>query len=213
MRFSQFPRGALALAGVLTVAIALAPLAVHADEGWVITSFDATYAINPDGTVDATEDIRVDFGTQQHHGIFRDIPVEYAYDEANNRLIRLTDIRVDDGASPHQIDVSDNGINLRIRIGDPDVLVSGAQRYRIRYTINRGLNPFPGHDEFYWNVTGNEWPVRIAATSARVTVPAPGIQRVACYQGPIGSTLDCDSSVSDASSDQAANGLSARQRA
>ncbi len=168
----------------------------HADEGWVIKSFEAVYTINEDGTVTATEDIRVDFGSLQKHGIFRDIPVEYAYDEDNNRLIHLTGITVDDGEQPHQFEVLSNGINTRVKIGDPDVLISGPQRYRIQYTINRGLNPFDDHDEFYWNVTGNDWPVRIESAYATVTVANPAVQRIACYEGPLGSTRTCASSDS-----------------
>jgi len=196
---------ALALGFVVLLALSRGTSA-QVDEGWTISSFDAIYTINADGTVDAVEDIRADFGAQQHHGIFRDIPIEYAYDDANNRLIRLTGIRVDDGQDPQQIDVSDNGTNLRIRIGDPDVLVTGQQRYRISYTINGGLNPFDDHDEFYWNVTGNDWPVAIERSSARVTVPAPGVQNVACYQGRTGSVLACEGLVFDAASARADNG-------
>jgi hypothetical protein len=176
------------------------------DTGWVITDFNASYAINSDGTVHAVEDIFVDFGTLQRHGIFRDIPVEYEYDDENNRLISLTDIRVDDGSVPHQVEISDDGPNLRIRIGDPDTLVTGAQRYRIQYTINRGLNPFPDHDEFYWNVTGNDWPVPIGTSSASVTLPGPGVERVTCFQGPTGSTNPCSSSNFDGSSASFFNG-------
>src|SRR3990172_8183155 len=177
---------AVLLLALLAAALAVIPSSpVRADEGWVITSFQATYSINENGTVDALEDIRVDFGDLQKHGIFRDIPVEYAYDKDNNRLIRLTVNTVEDsqGGQPHQFEVFDDGPNLRIKIGDPDVLVSGPQRYRIQYTINRGLNPFPDHDEFYWNVTGNGWPVPIQQASATVRVPGPGIERVECFQG------------------------------
>ena len=200
MHSPAIPRLASALSLFILVGLASSAGSARADEGWVITSFDATYAINQGGTVYALEDIRVDFGAQQHHGIFRDIPVEYVYDDENNRLIRLTNIRVDDGVAPHQIAVSDDRPNIRIRIGDPDVLVTGPQRYRVQYTINRGLNPFSDHDEFYWNVTGNEWPVRIESASALVTAPGAGIQRVACFQGSAGSTLACGSSIFDSSS-------------
>ncbi|HET8945146.1 MAG TPA: DUF2207 domain-containing protein [Dehalococcoidia bacterium] len=178
------PLAALTIAHILTTP-------ARADEGWVITSFDATYAINEDGTVRATEDIRVDFGAQEHHGIFRDIPVEYEYDKDNNRLIRLTGITVDDGSNAHPFEAFSNGKNLRIKIGDPDVLVSGEQRYRIQYTINRGLNPFPDHDEFYWNVTGNDWPVTIEAADATVVFPTATQFSLACYVGPVGSTAPC----------------------
>jgi len=183
------------LAGLLfTIALAfISARAAQADEGWVITSFEAVYTINEDGTVSAIEEIEVDFGDQQKHGIFRDIPVQYEYDEDNSRLIRLTDISVDDGEEPHRFEVLDNGTNLRIKIGDPEVLISGPQRYRIQYTINRGLNPFDDHDEFYWNVTGNDWPVTIENASA--TVLSPGGLTIGCFQGRVGSVTPCASDV------------------
>jgi uncharacterized membrane protein YgcG len=176
------------------------PAESGAQEDWVIRSFDASYVLNADGTVSATEDLRVDFGGLERHGIFRDIPVEYEYDEDENRLIDLTGVVVSDGGGPVPFELSDSGPNRRIKIGDPDALVSGEQRYVISYTINDGLNPFADHDELYWNVTGNEWEVTIESASADVTVPGPGIERVTCFQGPTGSTAACSSSGDESSS-------------
>ena len=145
---------------------------VAADEGWVITAFDATYTINQDGTVDAIEDIRVDFGPLQKHGILRDIPVEYDYDDSHTRLIDIDVISVDDGQNPLRYETTRQGAYLNLRIGDPNVLVSGPQRYRITYRVLGGLNPQANWDEFYWNVTGNDWPVGIETASATVMAPA-----------------------------------------
>jgi uncharacterized membrane protein YgcG len=205
MRYT-IPLPLVALAVLLLAALPAPPARAQEETGWVITSFDASYSINPDGTVATTEDILVDFGTLERHGIFRDIPVEYEYDDENNRLIELTGISVDDGSSPHPFQIEGGRPNVRIRIGDPDVLVTGVQRYRIHYTINRGLNPFPDHDEFYWNVTGNEWPVPVAESSATVSLSAPGIERITCFQGPTGSTFSCDDSNFDPQSAVFTNG-------
>ena len=164
------------------------------EEGWVIRSFDARYVVNADGSVDATEDLLIDFDGLERHGIFRDIPVEYAYDGESNRLIGITSVSVTDGDGRVPFELNDSGPNLRIRIGDPDRFVSGEQRYVISYTINDGLNPFPGHDELFWNVTGNDWAVPIESSSAVVTVPGPGIERITCFEGPTGSIAECASS-------------------
>src|SRR5206468_3047611 len=94
---------------------------------------------------------------------------------------------------------SDARPNMRIRIGDPDKLVSGQQRYAISYTVHDGLNPFPDHDELFWNVTGNEWPVSIERASATVVASGAGVQRITCSQGPTGSTTPC-ASILDATS-------------
>jgi uncharacterized membrane protein YgcG len=171
--------------------LALTAKPVAADEGWVITSFDASYVINQDGSVDVVEDIRVDFGSQQHHGILRDIPVEYDYDADHVRRIDVDAIGVDDGQNPVRYETNRQGAYLTLRIGDPNVLVSGPQRYRITYRLTAALNPQTSWDELYWNVTGNNWPVRIESASAAVT--APGIDNVTCYEGPMGSTTQCAS--------------------
>jgi uncharacterized membrane protein YgcG len=183
------------LATILLLLLPLIALAtpVAADEGWVITAFDATYVINQDGTVDVVEDIRVDFGPLQKHGILRDIPVEYDYDDHNTRLIDVDVISVDDGQSPLRYETTRQGGYLELRIGDPNVLVSGPQRYRITYRVLAGLNPQTSWDEFYWNVTGNDWPVGIETASATVTAPA--ISNVTCFEGPKGSSDPCDSNA------------------
>ena len=45
--------------------------AALADEGWDIKSLDIVYDIQKDGTIEAKETIRVDFGGLSKHGIFR----------------------------------------------------------------------------------------------------------------------------------------------
>ncbi len=165
------------------------------DGGWVIPSFDVRYELQADGSFNVAEDIAVDFGGLQRHGIFRDMPVEYRYDDANNRLIDVSDVSVTDGTSAVPFETSDSRPNMRIKIGDPDKVVSGRQRYVIRYMVHDGLNPFSDHDELFWNVTGNEWPVTIERASATVVAPGPGIEQIKCFQGPKGSTAPCASSL------------------
>ena len=190
----------LSLAFVLAIVCTAGARDAAAQEGWVIREFDVRYTIEESGEVAVVEDILVDFGDLQRHGIFRTLPVEYAFDDESNRRIDIEDIMVDDGERPHPVaGVSELGPNLEIKIGDPDVFVSGMQRYRIHYTIVRGLNPFPDHDEFYWNVTGSMWPVGIESASAVVDVARPGISRVTCFQGPVGSTDPCQIAGGDES--------------
>src|SRR5438045_1810740 len=69
----------VAFLALIAVASVL-PAPANADEGWVIKSFDVAYTILDDGSVEVVEDIQVDFGGLEKHGIFRDITVEQAYD-------------------------------------------------------------------------------------------------------------------------------------
>ncbi len=190
---TKLRRSAWTVAAVVIVltAVLRGGATAAADEGWVIRAFQATYQVNADGSVDVVEDISVDFGTLQKHGILRDIPVEYDYDARHKRLIRLTNIGVDDGAKAVKYETARNGANLTLRIGDANKLISGPQRYRIRYRVTGALNPQPDWDEFYWNVTGNAWPVRIESASA--VLSAPSLKTITCFEGPLGSNRTCRS--------------------
>jgi len=182
----------LAIAAAALSAALLQPGRASADEDWVIDSFEVEYTIDESGIVQVVEDIRVDFGTLERHGIFRDMPVLYDYDGDNNRRISVGNVQVDDGTgAPHEFTLSSSDANLRIRIGDPDVLITSEQRYRISYVLTAALNPFDDHDEFFWNVTGLDWPVPIQSASAVVRVPDGGVEQVTCFEGPGGSTDPC----------------------
>jgi uncharacterized membrane protein YgcG len=192
----------LPLAGLLVVCLVLVSAVISstgqavAQEGWVIESFDARYVIAADGTVAVAEDILVDFGLLDYrHGIFRLIAVEYTYNEDNNRLSDITGVQVDDGVGAIPFETSRQGSFLQMKIGDPDVFVTGEQRYRITYTIHDGLNAFANQDELFWNVTGDDWPVSIEDVSVTVELPGDGITAVDCFEGAFGSELRCDSTA------------------
>jgi uncharacterized membrane protein len=175
---------------------------VHADEGWVIKSFDIGYQIMDDGSVDVVEDIQVDFFSLQKHGIFRDLVVEQKYNTANcttcepgsdyNREYKVSIAGVDNGQTGWKYETSREGAHLRIKIGDPDKTVSGPQRYRIRYRLYGALNAQTDLDEFFWNATGDDWPVPMEKVT--VVVAAPAIAKVTCYQGR-NSTQQCNAQL------------------
>jgi hypothetical protein len=176
----------------IAAALILAAVPASADTGWTIDAFRADIAIQADGSLAILEAIDVDFGGLQKHGIFRDIPRRYRYDDAHDRLYRLFVQGVTDAAGrgvTYQVTTGD--MTIEIKIGDPNRTVSGKQTYRIRYTVDGALNAFSDHDELYWNVNGAAWTVPTAMLAASVTAPAGAIQRVTCFEGPAGSTAPC----------------------
>jgi hypothetical protein len=140
-------RAAAPILAALCVAFALRGASAQ-EEGWVVRSFHAQIVGTQDATLSVTEEITVDFGTLERHGIIREIPYEYDYeplpgerDEGDmHRLTTITvegvrDGRLPDGAPvPFETDYS--GGTLRIRIGDPDTTISGEQRYRMTTTTS-----------------------------------------------------------------------------
>lgn len=185
--------------GMIAVS-AIMPFVVSAD---VIDSMDVEVRIRPDGAAEVTETIRYDFGAEEHHGIYRDLPIVYADESGTRREITIDNIAVIDGKlSPYPFEQFRNGDVIRLKIGDPDVLISGKKTYEISYVAHDVIGFFDDHDELYWNATGNEWQYPIRESSARVYAPA-STTKALCFAGPLGSTSTC-SSIQSVSSDGSA---------
>jgi uncharacterized membrane protein len=178
------------LAGI-ALALALLGSPVAAEEAWTVERFHVDIDVRPDGGLVVVEQIDVDFGGLAKHGIFRTIPVRYAWDESHDRAYRLSVNAVTDvGGRSWPYEVSSGGSAV-IKIGDPERTISGKQTYRIAYRVVGAINAFADHDELFWNVNGSDWPVPSRAVSAAVALPRAGIERVTCFQGPTGSSQSC----------------------
>lgn len=173
----------LVAAGVLLTVLGLGTPALAATE--VIEAFDANLALQSNGTVTVTESIQYNFDSNQKHGIYRDIPLTAA--DGPQLYIDVLGVTDANGRS-YEYTTSTASNSLRIKIGDPDVLVSGVKTYVISYEVNNAIRVFEDHDELYWNVTGNEWPVNISRASASVLLPDPAITnaQTACFTGAAG---------------------------
>ncbi len=184
----------LVLLGLLAVPVALlssASPASASDER--ITNYAVTINIQASGDLLVDERITYDFGFSEHHGIYRDIPYRFHYDDRYDRVypISVRSVTASGGASA-DYDTSTEGALYRIKIGDPDRTVTGSHVYDIVYTVRQALNGFSDHDELYWNVIGNQWPVPIDHATATVGAPVGGVEE-ACFAGPERSSLPCDS--------------------
>jgi len=156
-----------------------------------INDFNATITIQKDGSVFVTENIIYDFGSNQKHGIFRDIPLTAINGPRLNINVSgvSDDIRNEFGQS-YQYTTSITNNVLRIKIGDPNVFVTGIKNYIISYQVDNAIRTFNDRDELYWNVTGNQWPVAIQNAKASVTLPDSPIPNVEmdCFTGSQGDT-------------------------
>lgn len=191
MRRATASRALVAVVAALAAAVILAAPA-DAQTGERIDRFVVDVTIRADGTLLVQETITYTFPTgEARHGIFRDLPVRYRYDDEHDRLVpvRVRSVRSATGA-PAQHQTSTESGTLRIRIGDPDRTVRGTHTYEILYEVRGALNAFAEHDELFWNVTGGDWTVPIADARVRVHTPAPAMRAV-CFAGPTGSRLPC----------------------
>ncbi|HOE74510.1 MAG TPA: DUF2207 domain-containing protein [bacterium] len=163
--------------------------AQEGDSGWKIEEFKSSINVSEDAVLDITETLSVDFGTQQKHGIYRYIPLNYYNNSGQSYKLKMKVIAVTNAnGSPLPYESSGWFGKKTIKIGDPDITVSGKQTYVIRYEIKRGIR-FLENDELYWNVTGNDWSVPVESARAEVNFPSKGeALKALCFSGLGGST-------------------------
>lgn len=137
------------------------------DEDGVVRMYDAAYTLRADGDLDVVETLTVDFPVARH-GIFRVFGTEepQAPTHAPPR-----DIAVSRDGLPDQVKVrrEDRGRYTRVRIGDPDVTITGEHIYRISYTIPRAWS---GVGRFTWALVPPGWELPIDAARLRVQLPS-----------------------------------------
>ena len=128
----------------------------NSDPGFVIDQYNVTLEVGEDNKVDVTEAITVTWKESGHHGIFKFIPEWLEYTNKDKKTIkRRSEISNLESNRPFTTDIV-NG-KKRIKIGDPNVFVSGTEEYVINYTYDMGADPFKGYDEFIFHVFGDYW--------------------------------------------------------
>ncbi len=156
---------------------------------WVIENYNVDIIIEPEGDLKITEKLTVDFGMEKKHGIYRDIPLDFKDPAGKSHKIEIRDIFVsDEMLNPYKIKISKSGNNLRIRIGDPNIYVSGIKNYLIHYRVKYALYSLGNIDELYWNSIGTGWAVPIKGGIITVILPFDNSHiQYACYTGAFGS--------------------------
>jgi uncharacterized membrane protein YgcG len=149
-----------------------------------LKKFYSDIVIAPDGKVDVTENITFKFIGGPWHGIYRNIPVEYAGPRGMNYTLFLSVKSVrDEQGQPLRFESSRERQyrKLKIFIPNPD---NTTRTVSIEYVVSDALRFFDDHDEFYWNITGDEWNVPIESAGAHIVFPA-GIEnlRANAYTG------------------------------
>ena len=177
-----------ALRWLVVVAAGLSYTLPLAARSWRITDFDDNISIAEDGSAAVQERITLAF-EGEWHGIHRFIPVEYPGPRGTNYTLFLEVTRIADGNGgklKYETSTSHGFRDLKIYIPGA---VDTTRTVEIDYTVRNGIRFFEDHDEFYWNVTGNDWPVPIDHAAAFVSLPssAAGSLRAQAFTGVYGS--------------------------
>lgn len=123
------------------------------------------------------------------HGIHRTIPIEYPGPDGTNYELFVDVQSVTENGGKLKYESSRSNGNRDLKIYIPNA-VDTSKTVEITYLVRNGIRFFKDYDEFYWNVTGNDWPVPIEHASATVRFPdnASGSLRVQAFTGVYGST-------------------------
>jgi hypothetical protein len=158
-------------------------------KSWQISDFHDSMTVTHDGSLAVSERITLQF-EGEWHGIHRTIPVEYPGPHGTNYtlFLKVTGVTDENGNKLRYESHTSNGYrDLKIYIPNA---VDATRIVQIDYLVRNAIRYFDNYDEFYWNVTGNDWPVPIEHASAFVRFPenAAGSLRAQAFTGTYGST-------------------------
>jgi hypothetical protein len=173
------------------VALALVALffaaAAHA-RTLTIQDFTEHVVVGQNGTTDVIESLEIRF-TGSWQGIYRKIPVEYTTPQGFGYTLFLQPISItDDSGSALKYEQTKQGRYTQFKIYVPGA-EDATRTVLIHYQVLDAINfSFGDHDEFYWNVTGDEWDNTIESASAHIELPegVTGLHAIA-YTGVYGS--------------------------
>lgn len=138
---------------------------------WEIDSYNAEIILRKDGTVNVKEIIDVNFKSELHHGIYRNIPVAYK-NKGMNFNLRVKNINIEDmDGNSIPFKKGRKGRYLNLRIGRASKLISGKHIYVISYNVERVYMFVDENVIFYWNIIGTEWYVPILTSHSTIYFP------------------------------------------
>jgi len=136
-----------------------------------LLKFYSDIDVLPNGTVDVTENITFQFIGGPWQGIYRNIPVEYAGPRGLNYSLFLDVKRIsDENGNKLKYETSRERQYLKLKIYIPHA-DNSTRTISIEYVVADALRFFDDHDEFYWNITGDEWPIPIQEAGAHIVFP------------------------------------------
>ena len=174
----------LLFAAAACLAASVCPVSASdtASAGYSITEYDMDVAVHENNVYTVTETIGVLFqdGPVAQHGIYRNIPVVTTLKRTiGDRQVNkthyalITDLEISDmelGDVAYESRRAGN--DLEIKIGDPDVAVSGEHTYVIKYKYDVGADNITEFDDVYFNLLG-KWDAVINHFQFTVRMPKP----------------------------------------
>ncbi len=139
---------------------------------YTIDAYDVKMAVSENRTFNILETITARFEVPQST-IYRYIPVSGEIKRGHAGILgvnpykaRVEDITVNEKFTKRII-----GSNLRVKIGNPNVKLTGKKSYEIKYKYFMGNDPLKNKDEFYFNIIDDSWDVPIQNVAFAIKLP------------------------------------------
>ncbi len=161
-----------------------------------IAEFRSDIHVTAAGEIEVVEYVEYEFGEESRHGIFRLVSTAHPLPDRNFFTERYVDVEVtevlmDGAAVPYESFLAEG--KLLLKIGDPEVTITGTHKYRISYVVRGALAHVEnGETELVWNATGFDWQVPIRRVFAQVSGDEGVIaEGQTCSAGRVGEQLSC----------------------
>ena len=164
-----------------------------------VNMYNVDLKVSQEGYFDVIEDYAITFN-RQRRGIYRDILLKYDFvdehGEKSKREIEISNIEV----PGHKTKITGKfgrrmSGNLNIRIGDPNVYISGPMDYSIRYRVKNAFLHNQDGVQLYWNLKPSDWNTTFQDMQFRIELPE-GVEvsedEVFIYSGYVGTTEASD---------------------
>lgn len=136
--------------------------------------YDVTLDVKEDNSFYVEETIHVNF-TSPGHGIYRYIPYvgKWSYRLPNGELVEKNyKLKINQVETPEfKNEISYENNNMLIRIGDPNVIVSGDVNYKLRYQVVAYEDGDANLDQLYWGLLQGQWETPIKNADFTITMP------------------------------------------
>ena len=176
-----------ALFVALLIEVAFSATTSAYSENWEISSFHSDIILNNDRSIEVTETIVADFTNEEHMGIARLIPYKFNNITTQIEYINATD---ENGKAWDTQTFEEGGyFNIEMR-NHENLRNNGTHTFIIKYRAKNIINFFDTHEEFYWNISGTEWPVPVKNITAEIQLPQKFDEKdinLECITGEYGS--------------------------
>jgi hypothetical protein len=166
------------------VAFVLGASAQAADR---VVDWHSSIRIGADGVLEVVERIALEVdGGELARGLRREMAFEHRDRFGGRATVPLEMLRVTRDGVPEQWTLEGGLQGERITTGP---LERGRHTYELQYRTALQVGHFPDHDELYWPLRAEEWPIGVEHISAEVLLPQPvaaGELRAEAYTGARG---------------------------